>query len=63
MIGITVLLALSVFMLIVADSVPATSLAVPLLGKSSCSLSISKLKVYCMKAFFRYKNIKQCVIQ
>ena len=31
--GITILLSLSVFQLIVADMVPATSLAVPLVGK------------------------------
>lgn len=31
--GITILLSLSVFSLIVADIVPATSMAVPLVGK------------------------------
>jgi len=32
--GITILLSLSVFQLIVAEMVPATSLAVPLVGKN-----------------------------
>lgn len=35
-VGITILLSLSVFSLIVAESVPSTSLAVPLLGKRTC---------------------------
>ena len=34
--GLTVLLAFSVFMLLVAESMPATSSFVPLIGKSIC---------------------------
>jgi len=37
--GITVLLAFSVFMLLVAESTPATSEFVPLIGKSPSSLA------------------------
>lgn len=34
--GITVLLSLTVFMLIVAEIMPATSESVPLIGKPGC---------------------------
>jgi len=38
--GITILLSLSVFQLIVAGMVPATSLAVPLVGKHCLAIII-----------------------
>jgi len=38
--GITILLSLSVFQLIVAGMVPATSLAVPLVGKSIVTIMV-----------------------
>lgn len=55
--GITVLLSLTVFMLLVAEIMPATSDSVPLIGKSnhlSCQflyLSNIQLKVYNLKHF------------
>lgn len=41
--GITVLLSLTVFMLLVAEIMPATSDSVPLIGKTLCRSTYSTL--------------------
>jgi len=40
--GVTILLSLTVFLLLVAETMPPTSDAVPLIGRSPCSDVISQ---------------------
>lgn len=50
--GVTILLSLTVFSQVLADTMPATSDAIPLLGKNKCQKVSSLLNLYHGKLYY-----------